>query len=116
MWSLRSSLDGYAADLGTLHTDAGSTGGQSIPLGDTFKDLTQNVTFRIYGFAAPSIIHTLGGWPISVSIPIPSTGTGAIDNVGVGIVPEPGQVGLVAALGLAGFGLIRRKVGEGAPR
>jgi len=53
-WSVRSSLDGFATDLGTFAVpdDTNTRSNQQIPLGAAFQNLAAPVEFRIYGFTA----------------------------------------------------------------
>lgn len=62
-WSVRSSLDGFAADLATVNvpdTDATRTN-QRIVLPAAFRGLTTAVELRIYGYAAEA---TGGTWRV----------------------------------------------------
>jgi cysteine-rich repeat protein len=64
-WSVRSSLDGFAADLATVAVpDDVLVRTSKIPLGPAFGSLSAPVELRIYGFAAEG-----------------STGTWRLDNV-----------------------------------
>ena len=56
-WALRSSLDGYALDLGT-GTLTTSISTQSVTLPMSFSSLSSTVTFRVYGFNS---VTTSGG-------------------------------------------------------
>lgn len=49
-WSLRSSVDGYAANLGSGSIALNSTPTISVSLGLAFQNLTTPVTFRLYGY------------------------------------------------------------------
>jgi len=53
-WSVRSSLDGFATDLGTFSVpdDSATRIDQRVVLGAAFQNVTVPVEFRIYGFAA----------------------------------------------------------------
>ena len=95
-WQLRSSLDSFASALGTASPGNGFwTANQNVGLGAAFGNLSGSVTFRIYGYDA-------GG----------ASGTLRLDNLEVmgtaAAVPEARGLGLVAGLGLLGFGLARR--------
>lgn len=50
-WSLRSSLDGYAADLGT-NSLTSSYNNYTVTLGSGFLNIYTPVTFRLYGYNA----------------------------------------------------------------
>lgn len=58
-WVLRSSLDGFTADLGT-YTNTGTTllTNRAIPLDETFYNVTGSIEFRIYAFGASSAAGT----------------------------------------------------------
>jgi hypothetical protein len=51
-WSLRSSLDGYSADLGNGVLSMNSTPATTVSLGIAFINLSSKVTFRLYGYNA----------------------------------------------------------------
>jgi hypothetical protein len=92
-WSIRSSLDAFAADIGTAFSVPDNTStrtDQSIDLtGGMFEDLTSAIEFRIFGYNAEG-----GG------------GTWRLDNVDLfgTITPVPEVSGNVwIALGLTGF-------------
>ncbi len=86
-WALRSSVDGFASDLGS-HTSglttSPTTATQTVNLSGTFlTGLTSQVTFRVYSFGSA-----------------PSTPTTVFDNLTVnGSTPEP--VALPALGGIA---------------
>lgn len=84
-WSLRSSLDGYTADIATTNVpDDTSTRSQSVALGGSFADLAA-VTFRLYGYTAEA---GTGSWRIdNVAL------SGSIDSSG----PPPTNVQFTVA-------------------
>lgn len=95
-WQLRSSLDAFAASLGSAAPGNGTwTANQTVALNGAFAALASEVTFRVYGYNASG-----------------TSGTLRLDNLEVlGIatpVPEPADLGLAAAFGAFGFGLVRR--------
>jgi MYXO-CTERM domain-containing protein len=98
-WQLRSSVDSFAAGLGSGSPGNGVwTANQNVALNGAFAALAGGVTFRVYGYNATG-----------------SSGTLRLDNLEVfGVitpVPEPVDLGLAAALGVCGFVLIRRRRG-----
>lgn len=51
--SIRSSVDGFATDIATIVHPVNSTGGGSVSLtGAAFQNITNPITFRIYGYNA----------------------------------------------------------------
>lgn len=98
-WSLRSSLDAFAADIGTAFSVPDNTStrsDQTIDLsGGLFDDLTNTIEFRFFGFNAES-----------------GSGTWRLDNVELfgTITPVPEISGSIwIALGLVGFFFWRGK-------
>ena len=52
-WAIRSSIDNYAANIGSTFTPGTSSGIETIDLSNTsFQNITSAVTFRIYGWDA----------------------------------------------------------------
>jgi hypothetical protein len=51
-WSLRSSQDGYAADVASGVLTINSTPATTVALGIAFMNMTSKVTFRLYGYNA----------------------------------------------------------------
>jgi hypothetical protein len=99
-WALRSSLDGFAANIGTdtIPTVQPSFTSAAVSLGAApYQDLTDGITFRVYGY-----------------MPTESTYIGLyFDNVNlqgnVSLVPEPGAYAAVAAAGLLAWAGWRRR-------
>jgi hypothetical protein len=92
-WSIRSSLDAFAVDIGTAFSVPDNTStrsDQSIDLtGGLFDDLTSAIEFRVFGYNAET-----------------SSGTWRLDNVELfgAVTPVPEISGTVwVALGLAGL-------------
>lgn len=106
-WSIRSSLDGFASDIGgvtfNLPDNNSFRRDQTIELGSEFQGLASAVEFRLYGFAAES-----------------ESGSWRLDNVRVdgtlAPVPEPYEYGLVFGAGILAFGLYRRRAAKLAVR
>jgi len=58
-WSVRSSLDGFASDIGVFAVpDDVLFRTQTVPLPAQFRDLTTAVEFRIFGFQAEAAVGT----------------------------------------------------------
>ncbi|OQP56336.1 T9SS type A sorting domain-containing protein [Niastella populi] len=74
-WSLRSSLDGYAADLGTSSLTS-SYNNYTVTLGSGFLHVYIPVTFRLYGFNAT--VSSGGGLSRVVLDDISIQGIGAV--------------------------------------
>ena len=98
-WSVRSSLDGFGADLGlfTVPDDTATRVNQATSLGFAFQELASPVEFRIYGFGAEG-----------------ASGTWRIDNLemmgSVSPIPEPGTCALMFGFGLVVFAWGRRRI------
>ncbi|HEV7298912.1 MAG TPA: PEP-CTERM sorting domain-containing protein [Tepidisphaeraceae bacterium] len=94
--ALRSSVDGYAENLGQLTTMTTSTVTfKSISISG-LTDLTAATTFRLYGFGATATTGT-GGLDAANGRTTPNV----ILNGTVTAVPEPASLGLLALGGLA---------------
>lgn len=97
-WVLRSSLDNYAANLGTsdIATQRPTFTSYDVPLGSAFENLASPVTFRLYVYTGSS------------------TSTLEFDNITVnGDVPEPGTMS--GAAGVAVMLLARRRRASRVP-
>ena len=98
-WSVRSSLDNFAADLShfTVPDDANTRIDQATQLGSSFQSILAGLEFRIYGYNAES-----------------GAGTWRIDNVKLSgsysfsAVPEPQEYALVVGAGLFAFAVVRK--------
>ncbi len=105
LWAVRSSRDGYTANLASGATTApGSVGTHTIDLSG-LGPLTSAVTFRIYGYDSSGFIFlpTINEWAL-VNY---DTGRGVTVTGDVVLIPEPGA-GLFLALGGAAL-LCRRR-------
>ena len=99
-FTLRSSVDNFASDLGSVTGLAANlTTNNTIAL-TTFNDVASAVTFRLYGYGATSSAGT-GGFDTTTNALSPN----------VVLVPEPStKVMIIGALGLAAL-VYRRKAG-----
>jgi hypothetical protein len=104
-WCVRSSVDGFAHDLGYFHVpdDSLTRLNQTTWLGSELAHLQETVEFRIYGYSSES-----------------SAGTWRIDNVelygSVTPVPEPSASALMAGLGLIAWVALARGWGRFSSR
>jgi hypothetical protein len=100
--SVRSSIDGFAADIDTL-TPSLASGLQLLTFDLTGLPVVSGSTeFRIYFYGAPV---DLRDWADLAST---ARGASGLTLSGV-VVPEPGSLALLG-LGLAGLGLSRRRI------
>ncbi len=106
-WCVRSSLDGFAADLSqfAVPDSTATRADQTTLLGSSFAHLTSDVEFRIYGYNSES-----------------AGGTWRLDNVelygSVSPVPEPAEYASVFGAALVVFACFDRvkRQREGATR
>ena len=104
--TLRSSLDGFASDLGAI------TGlGTSLTTGNTLNisgvsNVAAATTFRLYGFGGTNALGT-GGFDTNIST------TNVIFNGSVTAVPEPTSIALVSLMCCTGFvAAFRRRIAK----
>jgi hypothetical protein len=99
--TLRSSLDSFSSDLGTV---TGITGGvfatNNIPL--SLTNITTAVTFRIYGWGATNAAGSGGFDTNTNAVNVSLDGT-------VVAIPEPSTYALIIGGGLLLLGIIRRR-------
>jgi hypothetical protein len=109
-WELRSSVDGFAASVGSPISLVGSpSGGQgqfSIALG-SLGTTTGPTTFRIYGYNDTGTGRSGG---LANSGLLPGTPSNLILDGTVSAVPEPELTAGVIALGLLGFAIARKRI------
>lgn len=104
--TLRSSLDGFASDLGAI------TGlGASLTTGNTLSisgvsNVAAATTFRLYGFGGTNTLGT-GGFDTNVST------TNVVFNGSITAVPEPTSIALVSLMCCTGFvAAFRRRIAK----
>ncbi len=107
-WVVRSSLDGFASDLGAFAVpDNDSTRtGNTVNLSAAFIGLTSLLEFRIYGFGAES---SVGSWRVD-NVKVEGT-TQLVQRV-----PEGGSAGLLLLVVAVGMVIGANRVGLGFRR
>ncbi len=102
--TLRSSIDGFAADIGSATMPGSTSTFTVIPVG--FTGLTTATTFRLYAYGATGTAGS-GGFDTTATATAPNVVlNGSAVLIGT-IIPEPTT--LAALGGAAGLGLIRRR-------
>jgi hypothetical protein len=110
---LRSSLDGYASNLDTFVSGAGS-GGWSMDVGSGFANVSAPVTFRLY--VCNTINNTAYLWTFRPDESVASAPQAHLDliiNGTVSAIPEPATLGLLG-IGVVGGLWLRRRRERGA--
>jgi len=104
---VRSSLDGYTADLDSGVSLSGTQAvpvNQTLNFGTSLQDITGSVTLRLYGYQRNQSSASYGIWAMSNhSVDDAFTVNGTISPI-----PEPTMIHLLGLAGL-GFVLLRRR-------